>query len=358
MSVLTVGKDELFEMLQSTSLIKIRFESSDVWDVFPILYASKDNLEILKGEQNICTSGDIGNKILFKFQKQGFEYIVNGKLIDKSGCAPYTLTIMYAEAKKYINIRRFIRFETNLESSIRYDELYTDIIKCKDRSSIQWSECTVRNISKGGALLVSDKEIDYNIILEIKIKFDSGSEFFADVEILRKSYLLGNKFSYGVKFLRMKEDSKRILFNEILKLERAYFNYLNPLKEYTKSSDLRFDTKVIIMSNNPYESHDLSEPLIKIGVENYEVINSFKFYYDFLEEEKPKLIIIDAQTISDEVISLIDNIKADLPGIKILLTLPIQFFDESNTRVEVKEVDILYKPLIYNEFEDKIIKYL
>jgi len=65
---------------------------------------------------------------------------------------------------------------------------------------------------------------------------------------------------------------------------------------------MRFDTKIVIFSSDIDESYDIRESLIKLGAENFDVINNFKFYFDYLTEEKPKLVIIDTNTLNDEVV--------------------------------------------------------
>lgn len=88
------------------------------------------------------------------------------------------------------------------------------------------------------------------------------------------------------------------------------------------------------------------------------MINNFKFYFGFLSEEKPKFIIFDSSKMDDEVANLIENIKAEFPQVEVLLILPIVYQQAKEFEHVFNRLDVLYKPLIYNEFEDKIIKYL
>lgn len=355
MSVLTVDRDELFDVLQSTNLIKVQFESGNMWSVFPVLFVDNGNLEIFKSAQETCSSCDVGKQVVFKFQKQGYEYIAEGKIVSVSNDIPQTFTIEYNDARKYLNVRKHIRFDTDLESVVSCNDCS---IKSIEKDAGKCMDCRVKNISKGGAMLETDGEMDLNTIIKIRVKFNSGKDFFTTAEVLRKSKTKENKFTYGIKFLEELQEGTEVLNQEIQRLEKEYFTCLNPLREYKKSSDACFDTKVLIMSDDPDESYDLRESLVKIGVQNFDIMKSFMFYCEFLREEKISLIIIDAQSLSDQVCSLIENIKTELPEINVLLTVPIESMDECNNLMESNKVDILFKPLIYNEFEDKIIKYL
>lgn len=357
MSVISVGKEELFNIMQYTNLVRVRFDNNDVWGVFPILYSSHDGMDVLVDSKSIGYAGDTGNKVVFKFQRQGYEYIVNGEVADKSVDTPSTVTIRYFEAKKYYNLRKHIRFDTELKSEIRKNksDAHPDSEVKHDNL---WTGCIVRNISKGGAMVISDMELDLNTQVEMKIGFALGEGIEVCGKVLRKSETGSNNFSYGVQFDHVAGSYANILNREITRLEDIYFRSLNVLREYNKSSDSKFDTKLVIFSYDLDESYDIRESLIKLGAENFDVINNFKFYFDYLTEEKPRIIIIDTHVINDEIQNTIRNISADFPQIQVQLILPIELQDDEKLGNIPEGVDILFKPLIYNEFEDKIIRYL
>lgn len=355
MSVISVSSEELFSIMQYTNLVRVRFESNDVWEVFPILYASDDQVDVLVDASKTSLADEVGNKAVIKFQRQGYEYIINGQVEQKSLDMPSTLTIKYVETKKYYNLRKYIRFDIDLSSEIR--ERGTELIS-KVKCGNCWVECRTRNISKGGAMFIANVKLDFESTIDIKIRFDSSSEITANAKILRVSQLNNGEFGYGIQFIDMDEKDSILLVKEISRLEEKYFKSLNTLREYKKSAGSRFDTKIGIFSYDLDESYDIRESLIKLGTENFDVINNFKFYFDYLTEEKPKLVIIDTNVISDEVLSTVKNIKTDFPDIHVQLVLPVSLQEEDVLKTFDSEGDILFKPLIYNEFEDKIIKYL
>jgi len=58
------------------------------------------------------------------------------------------------------------------------------------------------------------------------------------------------------------------------KFEEKYFKSLSIFREYKRTSDMRFDTKIVIFSSDIDESYDIRESLIKLGAENFDVINN------------------------------------------------------------------------------------
>ncbi|HOM03458.1 MAG TPA: PilZ domain-containing protein [Acetivibrio sp.] len=354
MSVISVSKEELFGIMQYTNLVRVRFENDDVWTVLPILYASEDQVDVLVDASKTALIDHAGSRAVIKFQRKGYEYIVNGHIDSKSTDAPVTVTIKYTEAKKYYNLRKHIRFDVDMKSQIKERESGSQPQKCE----ALWKDAAIKNISKGGAMFISDTKLDFNSTIDIKLIFDSAKEVIASAKILRATELGNGEFGYGAQFIDISGEDKGILNAEISKLEEKYLSSLSTLREYKRTSDMRFDTKIVIFSSDIDESYDIRESLVKLGAENFDVINNFKFYFDYLTEEKPKLVIIDTNTLNDEVIDTVKNIKTDFSDMNVQLVLPIELMEEDILISLAGEDEILFKPLIYNEFEDRIIKYL
>ena len=348
MSVITVGNDELFEIIQYVNLIRAKFDTDVVWTVYPVLYSSFDNIDIISGRTNL-SHVSVGQKVSFKFQKHGYEYIVEGEVAEISFKNSATVTIKFLNAKKYYNLRKHIRFEVELCSQIIGSTL-CDGINTKE----QCFKATVLNLSKGGAMVTTNADFSVYADIEISVTFASEVCFTTKARILRKQYMQDRGYNYGIQFINISEENLKILNKEIEKLEQSYFN---SLREYKKSSS-SFDTKFAIFSTDADESYDIREVLVKLGEENFDIVSNFKFYFGFISEEKPKFIILDLSTIDEQTDELIRNIKSDFPKLEILIILPIEYQRSEEFGHILNEYDVLFKPLIYNEFEDKIIKYL
>ena len=347
MSIITVDSHELFEIIQYVNLIKAKFDTDKVWTVYPVLYSSFDSIDIISGQSNLSHLS-VGNKANFKFQKHGYEYIVEGEISDISLKSSSTITIKFHNAKKYYNLRKHVRFDVELSSQI------SEIGSCKETNNKQYFEATILNLSKGGAMVTSSANFSVNDIIEISTAFASGNSFRTRAQILRKQNTQYGGYSYGIQFINTSEENIKNLNIEITKLERSYFN---SLRDYKKSQSA-FDTKFAIFSTDTDESYDIREALVKLGAENFDVVNNFKFYFGFISEEKPKFIIFDLSSMDEHIDELIKNIKNDFPELDVLLILPLDHQENEEFSHVINEHDVLYKPLIYNEFEDKIIKYL
>lgn len=348
MSVITVTNDELFEIIQYTNLIRARFDADNAWTVYPVLYSSFDSIDIISNRANLFHI-TVGNNVSFKFQKYGYEYIVEGEVAEISLQSSATVKIKFHDAKKYYNLRKHMRFEVNLRSEIFKTDLSGETSNKK-----QCITANILNISKGGAMVSTDADLSVNDIIEMITTFESGVCFKTKAEILRKQNMQGKEFTYGVHFIDTSEENVRNLNREIARLEKSYFSSLRDYKKL--QSD--FDTKFAIFSTDADESYDIREALVKIGAENFDVVNNFKFYFDFISEEKPKFIIFDLSKMDEETSNLIGNIGKEFPQLEILLILPIEYQQNEEFSHVINERDVLFKPLIYNEFEDKIIKYL
>lgn len=349
MSVIAVSKDELFGIVQYLNLIRAKFQCDDVWTVYPVLYSGYDSMDIIYDSHKNIAPVQVGHNVLLKFQKHGYEYLVTGEADEISQNNPASITIKFVETKKYFNLRKHIRFESCLTSEVK-GNCVDDATEFGNKrySSI------VKNLSKGGAMVCTSIDLGINDIIDIRISFGSGNYFDSKAKILRKQSVGNEEFNYGVQFSEVSEENSRILDTEIGKLEKAYFSFL---RDYKKSESV-YDTRFAIFSSDIDESYEIREELVKIGAENFDIINNFKFYYGFLSEEKPKFIIFDSNVMDDEVVKLIENIRTEFTQVGILLILPIIYQQSEEYKDIFESLDVLYKPLIYNEFEDKIIKYL
>lgn len=348
MSVITVSKDELFGIIQYINLIRARFGTDDIWTVYPVLYSGFDSIDIIFTLNNISHL-ELGQEVSFKFQKGGYEYIVEGEVIEIRSKSSSTVSIKFIDAKKYYNLRKHIRFEVELCSKIKG--------ACDNDDTAVTNQCfeaTVLNLSKGGLMVSTSADFTSNDLIEVYVTFASGISFKTKAQILRKQSIQNKGYYYGVQFVDTSEGDLESLSEEIATLEKAYFNSLRVYKK----SESTFDTKFAIFSSDVDESFGIREALVKLGAENFDVVNNFKFYFGFISEEMPKFIILDLSMLDNEVEKIIESIGADFPQLGVLLILPIQYQQDNEFKHIINKLDVLFKPLIYNEFEDKIIKYL
>ena len=216
-----------------------------------------------------------------------------------------------------------------------------------------------KNISKGGAMIISNANYKLDAIVDIKMTFSSGNCFSSTAKILRKIPYAEGNFSYGVEFSDISGDNSKIINSEIAQYEREFLKSLNILREYKNKSESVFDTKIAIISYQADESYEIRETLVKIGAEDFQVYHNFKFYTGFFAEEQPKVVIIDAEKINDEILDIIQNITGEFQGMYIVLLVPIEYAGQKyDLGVESEKINILYTPLIYDEFEKEIVKYL
>ncbi|MCX7923674.1 MAG: PilZ domain-containing protein [Clostridia bacterium] len=346
MSIITVNNTELFSVMQYINLVKIKFKGEEAWSVAPVLYVEEDNVvliaEFLKEESILIPSGE---ETLLKFQRQGYEFLVRGETEKNNSFGDNTIAIKFLLAQKYYNLRKYMRFDTDLKADVIVDGGVDSL-------------GTVKNISKGGAMVTTNADIEANSTVNIHIAIKPEGSFRALAKIMRKSQLKDG-YSYGVQFVEISDNNLEIINNVITEYEKSYFKSLNILREYTKKSESYIDTKIAIFSNDAEESYEIREILAKLGAENYDIFHNFRFHIDFFIEEKPKIVIIDGDSVNDDVTDMIENIKVNFPNINVILIIPLSYAEkEGEIELSVSNTNILYKPLICNEFEQEVIKYL
>ncbi len=347
MNTIFVNKDELFNVLQYINLIKVKFQNENSWKTFPISYATENGVEIISESKRKVQSIAIGQKIECKFQKSGYEYIINGDICELGEEFPAGITIKFSMCMKYYNKRKYIRFDINsLDAEITQDNML-------------WHKGYIINLSKGGALFNTDIDLSTKSQTFLKIYFHNNIIFDSPVEIARKINTLKEEYSYGFQFKGINQDNLRILYNEIRKLEMEYFKSLDGLREYIKKSESFYETKIAIISDDIDESYDIRESLTKLGAYNFEILNDLDYYKDFLIDLDPQIIIMDINILSVSTLKVLDVINADLEKCSQFLILPIDQFDKwEEVKKDYKNFEALFKPLIFNEFEDRILKCL
>ncbi len=340
MSITDIRNDEFFDVLKRTNLVRVRVEGCENWCVAPVLYAGDGVISLLVDYgRNVS---EMGNDVTMKFQKNDYEYIVCGRVIESGASSPVSLIITPLSVHRYCNIRKHIRYDTHLHARVF------------DGSGVE-TDCIVKNISRGGIMLLSKTKVLQKDV-KAKIFFESGNSISANTRLARETETDGT-YIYGIGFVEMDEKDRIILNAEIGKLEGEYLKSLNFLKEYINQGTV-IDTEVAVLCTSD-GSMDIRESLTKMGAENFDIFYNYKVYSDFYENEHPKLVIIDAEEINDDVLNAVDNIKSAYAAINQVLIVPMEAESQITLYEELlSDIEIIYKPLVCNEFDETILKYL
>lgn len=346
MEITIVKGDELFTILQQVNLLKVKFGTDDIWAIAPVLFSAEETVDILLDINHPNYHLTVGQEVMYKFQKNGNEYLISGEILDIIPSTPYIITIRYIRAQKHSNLRKFMRFDSNLKVSI----------KAKGNHS---SENIAKNISKGGAMILSNVQWEVNTTVNLTMTFDSGNSFKAAARIVRKGIAGDHQFTYGIEFIRMTEKDNKIINNEISLYEKEYLKSLNILRAYKKKEEVVFDTPIALLSYEQDESYEIRETLVKMGAENFQVFHKSKYYADFFYNEPPKIVIVDSTEWGEEILGTIQNIVAEFANIYLIFITSLTAEEKLKTYdFKSHRISVLFKPLIYNEFESEMIKYL
>jgi len=345
MNIIVAEREEFRNVMQNVNLVKIRIGCGNAWEVAPLLYTDENSIDVLLQPKD--STLQVGEDVVLKFQHLGYEYLVSGNVTGINQDRFSTVTVKYALIQKYHNMRRHMRYDTNLSVVIS-----TGTGAC--------GGSTVKNISRGGAMIISGADISAGTSVELSITFDSGNAFTSIAKVIRKSVCDNGLFGYGVEFTDISPECSRTINREISKYEMEYLKSLDIFREFKKGKSIFFDTRIAILCFDNNDNYSIKEALVKLGAENFEAYHNFRMYAGFFEEEQPKLVIIDAHCFSPDIMETVNFFRSVHPDIPILLVLPVEASKSGETdKLEgLAGEDILYKPLIYNEFEQAIVKYL
>lgn len=332
---------ELFSYLQKTSLVNIKFSGVENYIAVAVLYSNQNMLDILIDLKKIKYIIEYGEEVKIKFMKDGYEFLLDGEITEVSFEEPVTATIKLTKGNRYLNKRRYIRYDT--------DEKGTAI--CGNDKKIS---CTIQNLSLGGALVYSKN----NISNESEIALRSGlfNEITIAANIVRAIRDKNDGYYYGVEFTNVNNQTEMMLRKILLKLEKEYLLNMKNFKQ-VRGNGNSLTSGIAVFDIKSHESLDVKEVLGNLGIIGYTLFHDFKVYTDYFTEENPKLAIIDCDALTEEILTELNNISTIFPGTNIIVVMPMQNFDvKLSSILEDSKIGLIYKPFIYNELEDDIKK--
>lgn len=355
MGVELVCKSELEAALNDTRFLKVQYQNSDKIDICPIFIAAKDTIDVLLQGNDINSNISIGTQVVCKFEHKDYEYVIDGSILDVCEVAPVTVTIQVSEIKKIVNRRKDIRYEVDINGVLR-----------KINGSKQ-TQCIIKNISRGGAAITCNRgDLDKGKSEVVLQTTTDDSVISIKAKVLRKTEInakdntLAKHYSYGLQFKDITpEQSYRLdmFISDIVKgyeklLANSFVRIQN--KNATGISDY---FKAVFVDSGNSDIAQLERYIKKLGVE-ISILRNISFLMDCIEKEKPNIVIIDLEDKDDFALQLITGTIQVYHSIQFFL---VSEFDDLNAHsmFEGKQnVDFLYKPFIYSEIEQKVMKHL
>lgn len=341
MSLKDVIQEETKEVFKKVSLVNVKFGSNDSWIAVGILCSDESSIELLIDLKKSKYIVEYGEDILIRFQKNEYEYIYQGEITEISFAEPVTATVMIKNGFKHINKRKFVRYDTDFDGYVNGENKVG---------------CNVLNLSIGGTMFESNAFLEGTIPLSIV--FSKSDVFNTKVQIVRCIKKDNGKFSYGCEFIELDRENDLLLRRQLMAIEKKHFEGINSIR-YVKGNTYRTDAKVAIFSLCSQENLEIKEALASVGVSNYSVFHNFNVYMDFLTEENPKFVIVEIDEITDTVYEGISNIHSNFPSIKVIVVLPLDYYSmELEKSFQDKNIELITKPFILNEFESIIVKHI
>jgi c-di-GMP-binding flagellar brake protein YcgR/CheY-like chemotaxis protein len=344
MEMIDFEPQQLETILLHVPYVKIYHEKKGVWSIKQVFLSYEHQMEVIveSDEQMLFVEGQ---KVVCKCQHDGFEYVMAGRMGNICTYKPTTVSIAFYKVQRFRNLRKYPRYETDLVGMIKND----------DENKV---ECTVRNMSMGGAAFITTVPINNEqMILHIPDIYEE--DICLSGVIVRTVVDQNGVYQYGMKFEQLDEKSQMQVEQFIGKLQEA-FEHRYPFSKYTKSDQgmkvCTIDTKILLVSEDREVQRTVKKTLLGLGAGNIEIIPRLPFLIDFFEKEQPKIVLLDLPS-REEQQKMIEKISAIFSDTTIFA---VDYFEEENLQrwKSYGHVHVLYKPFIHSELEQSIAQYL
>jgi len=317
--------EEVEKILNNVKYIRILIAEQSIWKVKKIFFNYKNLIEIsLDEDEKIDISTDM--KVICKTSDKLYEYVFEGTIKEICEYKPITASIELSVYNKYVNNRKNERYDVDINTTIDKDE------------------CTIKNISKSGARIVSNYEYKDEFYLNI-------NNLKIRCKIARKNKY--NVFDYGVYFMDL--DNK--IDEEIQKL----ISSLGGLDEYSKYINKKengINKKIFIYSKELEFTRTINKVLFSFKAYNADLFYNYDFVIDLYEKEKPNLVLLNCIYFDDNIKKLSNKISKLYNDINIFIFIDMDNQDEDLKNYETEKIHFIYKPFFAGEIEELFYKYL
>lgn len=212
---------DLREFLKEGCKICSKSLTGSKWITNIILELNKETFQIKLKISYVINNISKGDAMIFKYNCEGFEYVLNGT-IDDISLYDSIISVHIYNIQKHSNKRKDERYNVSLCSYViqNYNEKPIYALIC--------------NISKGGASFESKTDLVVGATVGLNIFVSKDNIISVMGKILRKN-ATSNSFAYDMEFLSFKPESLK-LFEELIEVlekndDDLFYNYIKALNE-------------------------------------------------------------------------------------------------------------------------------
>jgi hypothetical protein len=336
--------EKLMEILPHINSVKVRLGENIHWVMFPLISFGGEQISIIAKKDSKKYFETNHSKLLIKFNHNEMEYVIGGEMINKK-TSSQVIAIKIHNPIQYRVLKHYPRLDISIGVSISGEDGNT-------------YDGIIQNISEGGASFISTINADLSNELNLNIQIDQTQRLTTMSKILSKKGMDNNFYNYGVKFINLNKNAMKALAN---KMEDIKKSTCQMRKEYriVPHGAYQENCNIAVLSYDILSSKYIEDALVNIGTKNYYMVGTYGALKASIVEEEPCLIIVDGTKSNEARVSSAINKLTDLfENINIILIVPLKFENIGENITQNNTVDIMYYPLIQDELEQILLKYL
>lgn len=209
MEVVQLNPSVVSTLLKEGMMVGVRVGANAPWHGNIIYAVDGSKVKLAYIEKFMKGSAAPGNNVWVKFSNDYYIYYFSGK-VDKLVSDPSeSVLIELDHAEEMINNRLFPRYDVRLPAIIKSvwdNEIY---------------ECTVTDLSYGGAAFVCEHKFESNEYIEMSLNLTNGKTVNVSGKVIRRRSVMGELTDHAAQFVECNNRENKLLSEYFAQLEQA-----------------------------------------------------------------------------------------------------------------------------------------
>lgn len=206
-------------LLREGMMVGVRIGTGEPWHGNIIYAVNGSKVKLAYIEKFMKDSAVPGNNVWVKYSNDYYIYYFSGK-VDKLVSEPSESVVVELEnAEEMINNRLFPRYDVRLSATIK---------PVWDNDTY---ECTVTDLSYGGAAFICEHKFESNEYIEMALHLTNGQTVNVSGKVIRRRSSMGDLTDHAAQFIECNNKENRQLAEYFAQLEEEAFEIYRKYEE-------------------------------------------------------------------------------------------------------------------------------